>query len=198
MDTYKLDDLQQRQKLNSEQDTQAGKLTSNNGAYSAVQVWALAVASLTVLITVPLLFFPRFLVFLVGTQGTLTPLEQFLSYQLGVLLLALAAGSIMATPEDSSAAHIPSNHPLMTPVTICAALSALIAWNSKGIGSLGVFVCIGTGIVGAWGFWTMLFAGSSHYSRKTGADKRTSTYLFGNKKAASVQKKEWKERQKNR
>jgi hypothetical protein len=42
----------------------------------------------------------------------------------------------------------------------------------------------------------MLFAGSSYISKKTGADKHTSTYLFGNKKAASAQKKEWKERQK--
>ncbi|CAG8631162.1 14560_t:CDS:2 [Acaulospora colombiana] len=175
MDTYEMDDLQERRKFNSDQDTQAGKPTSNNGTYSAVQVWALAVASLTLLITVPLLFFPRFLVFLVGAQGTLTPLEQFLSYQLGVLLLAVAAGSIMAvcssvmlyrykpytslqTPEDSSGTNTPANHPLMTPVTICAALSSLIAWNSKDIGSLGVFVCVGTGIIGAWGFWTRINA----------------------------------------
>jgi hypothetical protein len=129
----------------------------------------------TVLISVPLLFFPRFLIFLVDSQGTLTPLEQFLAYQLGVLLLALAAGSIMAvcspfhimriydsyatlqTPEETQSpeAHTGASHPLMTPVTICAVLSSLIAWNSKNIGSLGIFVCIGTGIVGAWGFWTV-------------------------------------------
>jgi len=42
----------------------------------------------------------------------------------------------------------------------------------------------------------MLFAGSASISRKTGADKRTSGFLFKNKAAASVQKKEWKRRQK--
>jgi hypothetical protein len=42
----------------------------------------------------------------------------------------------------------------------------------------------------------MLFADSSYISKKTGADKHTSAYLFGNKKAASAQKKEWKARQK--
>jgi len=42
----------------------------------------------------------------------------------------------------------------------------------------------------------MLFAGSASISRKTGADKHTSSFLFNNKTAASVQKKEWKKRQK--
>jgi hypothetical protein len=39
----------------------------------------------------------------------------------------------------------------------------------------------------------MLFAGSSSISKKTGADKRTSTYFFGSKTAARAQKKEWRE-----
>ena len=42
----------------------------------------------------------------------------------------------------------------------------------------------------------VLFAGSASISRKTGADKHTSRFLFNNKAAASAQKKEWKKRQK--
>lgn len=48
------------------------------------------------ILTVPLLFFPRFLIFLSDAPTNLTPLERFLSNQIGILLLALAAGCIMA------------------------------------------------------------------------------------------------------
>lgn len=41
----------------------------------------------------------------------------------------------------------------------------------------------------------LLFSGTSYISRKTGADKRTSGFIFGNKAAASSQKKEWKKQQ---
>jgi hypothetical protein len=36
-----------------------------------------------------------------------------------------------------------------------------------------------------------IFGNSSSVSKKTGADKHTSSFLFRNKAAASVQKKEW-------
>ena len=36
------------------------------------------------------------------------------------------------------------------------------------------------------------FEGTGNYSNKTGADKHTSSFLFGNKAAASHQKKLWK------
>ena len=106
-----------------------------------------------------------------------------------------------------------TTNPLLAPISIAAAFSSLVAWNTEGVGSLGTFFCVGTGIIGTWGFWAvriiashsvlllltllqMLFSGSSSISKKTGADKRTSTWLFGNKTAASAQKKEWKARQK--
>lgn len=41
-----------------------------------------------------------------------------------------------------------------------------------------------------------MFEGTSRISKKTGADKHTSAFLFGNKTAASKQKKEWKAAQK--
>jgi len=40
-----------------------------------------------------------------------------------------------------------------------------------------------------------VFANASLYSQKTGADKHTSAFIFGNKSAASVQKKAWKKQQ---
>jgi hypothetical protein len=38
----------------------------------------------------------------------------------------------------------------------------------------------------------ILFGGESSISKTTGADKRTSRFIFGNKAAASAQKKAWK------
>jgi hypothetical protein len=40
----------------------------------------------------------------------------------------------------------------------------------------------------------IVFAGPPLLSKKTGADKRTSAFIFGNSSAASVLKKEWRKR----
>lgn len=40
--------------------------------------------------------------------------------------------------------------------------------------------------------WIILFGtGGGRISRKTGADKRTSSFPFGNKESASARKKQW-------
>lgn len=40
--------------------------------------------------------------------------------------------------------------------------------------------------------WIVLFGtGGGRISRKTGADKRTSNFPFGNKESASARKKQW-------
>jgi hypothetical protein len=49
-----------------------------------------------VVLMIPLMFFPRFLLILSDFEVPLTPLERFLSHQLGILLVALAAGTVMA------------------------------------------------------------------------------------------------------
>src|SRR3712207_5960586 len=109
------------------------------------------------ILSIPLLFFPRFLRFLSNSEAQLTPLEQFLSNQLGVMLLVLATASIIAAPDGPSITPETSqaSHPLLPPLTIGAGVSALIAWNTKGVGSLGTFVTLGNGLTAAWGFWTV-------------------------------------------
>jgi len=201
MTTYEMEDLGSgRKNSQSVASKVEPTLNQSNGQDSAEQVWALAVAMIMAVVMIPLLFFPRFLVFLAGYNETaLSPLERFLSNQLGVLLLTLAAGTIMATPDGTAISPDTSSgttHPLLAPMAVGASVSAFIAWNTKGVGSLGTFVCVSNGAIGIWGFWALLFSGSGKVSKKTGADKHTSTYFFANKKAASVQKKEWKARQK--
>lgn len=39
---------------------------------------------------------------------------------------------------------------------------------------------MGSGALAAMGLWCILFGGSSHISKRTGADKRTSGWPFGN------------------
>ncbi|CAG7846626.1 SubName: Full=Uncharacterized protein {ECO:0000313/EMBL:CCA74539.1} [Serendipita indica DSM 11827] len=202
MSSFEMEDLTNQDNSTELADiSQTGKRTAQSlyAPDDSIQVWSFTVASVMAILSIPLLFFPRFLLFLCDSDAHLTPLEQFLSNQLGVMLLVLATASIIAAPDTQSTTletTAQGSHPLLPPLTIGAGFSALLAWNSKGIGSLGTFVSLGNGLAAAWGFWTLLFSGSSYISRKTGADKRTSTYLFGNKKAASAQKKEWKSRQK--
>lgn len=43
----------------------------------------------------------------------------------------------------------------MAPMAVGASISAFVAWNTKGVGALGTFVCVGNGIVGIWGFWAV-------------------------------------------
>ncbi|KDQ07790.1 hypothetical protein BOTBODRAFT_38471 [Botryobasidium botryosum FD-172 SS1] len=176
-----------------------------------IEWWAWATAAWFALLAVPLLFFPRFLLFLSSPstpelqhehRDILTPLESFLSTHLGIGLLATALSLITSIPQDAPVSPLPGmkgmSHPLMVPLTTALLLSSCIAYNSSSadVAPLARVLYVGGGTTGLWGLWTILFAGSSSISKKTGADKRTSRFLFWNKTAASAQKKEWKQQQK--
>lgn len=135
MTTYEMDDLPKdtRSRLQPSPPTsQLNAAPAPPSSQDSEQVWAMAVAIMLVdlhlscthsdiydsmtMLMIPLLFFPRVLLFLMETEKSLTPLERFLSNQLGVLLLALAAGTIMTvysvriqyipdTPPDSRRCH---------------------------------------------------------------------------------------------
>jgi len=65
------------------------------------------------------------------------------------------------------------------------------------IGSLGTLLFLSHFCVSIWGIFTLLFGDEPaylHQSKTTGADKRTSSFIFGNKAAASNLKKEWRRR----
>jgi len=59
-------------------------------------------------------------------------------------------------------------------------------------GQMSFFVgALGSAGLACLGLWCQLFAATSgRISRKTGADKRTSGFPFGNKEAASAKKKQ--------
>ncbi|KAF8328847.1 uncharacterized protein EI90DRAFT_2924682, partial [Cantharellus anzutake] len=94
-------------------------------------------------------------------------------------------------PSESQSQGI-SDHPLLVPVTLCMLLSCLISYNTKTISTLGTITSIFSGFIGIWGVYVILFGKSSSTSKITGADKRTSRFIFGNKSAASSIKRQWK------
>ncbi|KAJ3552984.1 hypothetical protein NM688_g3863 [Phlebia brevispora] len=168
----------------------------------AVALWAYVTTALLMIIAIPMIFFPSVLLYIAETnedrRNTLTPLEAFLALHSGILLVAFAMGLLFNVPASSSiqvSESSPQPHPLLVPLTTSCALIAFISYNTTSVGHLATLVFLGSATVAIWGIWTILFAGTSYISRKTGADKRTSRFLFGNKAAASSQKKEWKKHQ---
>ncbi|KAG9049680.1 hypothetical protein FS837_009444 [Tulasnella sp. UAMH 9824] len=169
---------------------------------------------------ISLLIFPRLLLFLSAPYNlhtseireTMTPLESFLCTHVGIGLLALGIALVTSIPSPppiirAGVAPPSQTHPLLVPLSFALVTTAFISYNTKNIGPLGIIMTFGCGITGVWGLWVatngdppemkqMAFEGTGDYSNKTGADKHTSSFLFGNKASASQQKKLWqKERE---
>ncbi|KAG8713490.1 hypothetical protein FRC11_011979 [Ceratobasidium sp. 423] len=174
------------------------------GEADDLSTWAWVSATWLVFLATCLLIFPRFLLFLSTPPGalsreSLTPLEQFLSTQLGIGLLVVSFALVTSIPS-----HHPAdaerqygstlNHPLLIPLTTGFGFIAFLAYNKPvdEVGSLGFLVFMGNGLCALYGSYLILFNGPTVRSKKTGADKHTSAFLFGNKNAASVQKKKWR------
>ncbi|KAH9951463.1 hypothetical protein B0H21DRAFT_284442 [Amylocystis lapponica] len=177
-------------------------IPSTDADDQVVAFWAWASSALLLLLAIPMTLFPQFLLFLAETSGAErrtvpTPLESFLALHAGILLVALALALIFNVPSAPVLVTQSSSrgHPLLAPLSGACVLIAFLSYNTKSVGSLAFFVFLASATIGTWGLWSILFEGSSYKSRKTGADKRTSRFLFGNKAAASAQKKQWKERQ---
>ncbi|KAG8954651.1 hypothetical protein FRC04_011084 [Tulasnella sp. 424] len=171
--------------------------------------WAWITAAWFTILALPLLVFPRLLLFLSAPYNVhtaevreiMTPLEGFLCTHVGIGLLALAIALITSIPSPppiirAGVVPPPQIHPLLAPLSFSLATTAFISYNTRSIGALGMIMTFGCGITGLWGLWVMAFEGTGDYSNKTGADKHTSSFLFGNKASASQQKKVWqKERE---
>ncbi|CAE6517690.1 unnamed protein product [Rhizoctonia solani] len=174
------------------------------GEADDLSTWAWVSAIWLVILAAFLLLFPRFLLFLSNPPGSLareslTSLEQFLSTQLGIGLLVVSFTLVTSIPSHHPVDAIQQyggarNHPLLIPLTSGFAFIAFLAYNKsvEEIGSLGFLVFMGNGLCALYGSYLIVFSGPTVRSKKTGADKRTSAFLFGNKNAASVQKKKWR------
>ncbi|KAF9483752.1 hypothetical protein BDN70DRAFT_799262 [Pholiota conissans] len=168
---------------------------------TSLAVWSVCSAVLLALLAALLALAPRLLLFLAQSpHSSLTPLEAFLALHFALFLSALALAVFLnasraycAVASCSSFSRSPRRtptQPLLVPLSIAATISAFLAWNTKDVGSLSsVFFALSC-TIGLWGLWETAFANSSAISETTGADKHTSSFIFGNKAAASSQKKQ--------
>ncbi|KAB5596518.1 Transmembrane protein [Ceratobasidium theobromae] len=174
------------------------------GEADDLSTWAWLSAVWSTLLATCLLLFPRFLLFVSTPPGglareSLTSLEQYLATQLGIGLIVVAFTLVTSIPSHHPADAIKQyggsrNHPLLIPLTSGFAFVAFLSYNKPidEIGSLGFLVFMGNGFLALYGSYLILFNGPTVRSKKTGADKHTSAFLFGNVNAASVQKKKWR------
>nr|VWO98654.1 WD_REPEATS_REGION domain-containing protein [Ganoderma boninense] len=203
-----LDDLAQRRmrpesKPHVQTNSEQHATSDGNIGDSTISNWAWATATLLLLVAIPLMLYPDLLLFLseTGTErrAALTPLESFFAWNTAIMLIALAVALVFNIPSESevlrSSREGSLDHPLLEPMSSACLLISFLSYNTSSVGSLAFLVCLGSGAIGLWGLWAILFAGSSSFSVKTGADKRTSRFIFGNKAAASSKKKEWKKEQ---
>jgi len=165
----------------------------------SISVWAWTSALILALFSICLLALPRFLLFLAepsGGRATLTALEKYLALHLGIILATLAITVIALIPNEWPTGlqrrTDPDCHPLLRPVTFASLVMALLSFGNRSVGTLTTTVLLGSGLVGLFGLWMLVFSGPPAISRKTGANKHTSTFIFGNKSAASVKKRLWK------
>lgn len=180
---------------------------SQDARESTVSLWVWVSSAILGFASLPLLLFPRLILFTseasTEARTLLTPLESFLCTHFGILLATIALTLVLNIPSYAPIAPREEitniqTHPLLGPLTGACVLSAFLAWNTRDVGPLATLVFLGAGTVGLSGLWAIVFAGTARISRKTGADKHTSTFIFGNRSAASKQKKQWKKEQKAR
>lgn len=164
--------------------------------------WSWASAALLLVLASCLVFFPRFLLFISeqawGYRSSLTAFESFLALHFGIWLFAIALALVLNIPSPPQSMPLgqPSTQPyqpLLGPLTTAASLSAFLSWNTTSVGSLSLAMFIVSFIIGVWGFWAIMFAGTTFVSKTTGSDKHTSSFIFGNVSAASNIKKRWRQ-----
>jgi hypothetical protein len=121
----------------------------------------------------------------------LTPLdlETYLARSLAISLLALAFSSLTLSGVIPVSTSESENRAFASPVTLIATFyhfaTAFLAYGTYNFTNQTAYALgmIGSGIMAAAGVWCLLFAGDSHISKRTGKDKRTSGWPFGDKKA---------------
>ncbi|KAK0483689.1 hypothetical protein IW261DRAFT_1561494 [Armillaria novae-zelandiae] len=146
---------------------------------ATVLAWSYGCSALLTVASGTLVLSPRLLLFFASEHRELTSLESFLMAHLGICLFAVALALVL-------------NHSLLLPLTLCSFISSFLAYNTTDVGSLATLASVAAGAIAIWGLWILVFGNSSSISKTTGADKHTSSFIFGNTSSASAQKKRWK------
>jgi len=172
----------------------------NNSTPQVYNAYALTTSAYLSAQALPMLLTPRIIAAMLSPDmRSATDLEYYLSRLLGLTLLALAALSLVltgtvplttsppaATTTDTDDARAPYAQPTLLVTFLYHAACAFYSyavWTQGGLFPHLVGV-IGSAGLAAVGLWCILFATTEgRFSKKTGADKRTSSYPFKNVEA---------------
>ncbi|WVO12846.1 hypothetical protein L204_100454 [Cryptococcus depauperatus] len=154
------------------------------GGMDATSIWGIVLSSWFVILALPLLLFPRILIFFSQTPPTtayatnmaalrdnhydaLTPLEYTLCLSLSLGLIATALISVfILVPTYTPPTPNPSRGPLLGVLVGLTTISGGVLWNAGGLGGLGIFVGGGNAFVAAWGWWVIVFGdGKGHLTK---------------------------------
>ncbi|WVQ98711.1 hypothetical protein IAU59_005842 [Kwoniella sp. CBS 9459] len=159
------------------------------GGMDAVSVWGLALSAWFAFLALPLLLFPRILLFFSQVAppsssplspfstassassrdvkdreehyDTLTALESTLCLSLSLGLFAVALVSlIILVPTYELPNSNPSRKSLLGILVGLTTMSGLVLWNAGGIGGLSGVVGGGNIFVAVWGWWVVVFGGN--------------------------------------
>ncbi|CAK9779852.1 hypothetical protein CC85DRAFT_303019 [Cutaneotrichosporon oleaginosum] len=153
------------------------------GAMDATSYYGLAAASWYTLLSLPLLLFPRLVLFFAAEDratrlshssmgmvvpgvdrgsissferpARLTNLEALALRCMGVGLLALAAITVFVV-VPAYKPHAPGRKAVTTVLALLGCVTAAVAYNAP-LGALAVVTGVGNGIVGAWGWYAIMF-----------------------------------------
>lgn len=99
-----------------------------------------------------------------------------------------ASKGVTTDQDDPKSPYAVPTLTLTTAYHAAGAFYGYVSWMNIGSAGFGIST-IGSGSLAAMGLWCILFASSEgRISRKTGADKRTSGFPFGNKEADKKRK----------
>lgn len=167
---------------------------------NAISVYSFSSLAWLSVEALPLIIWPSFISSMLnvdvnrGIHVPVNPVEEYFARSLGFsqlavgLLIVILSGSL---PLTSATISKEEGQPYASAVVLISmlyhawsAFYAYIRYNSS-YGQVGFLLgALGRGALATFGLWITLFADDKgHISRRTGADKRTSGFPFGNSEA---------------
>ncbi|ORY33807.1 hypothetical protein BCR39DRAFT_557032 [Naematelia encephala] len=161
------------------------------GALDEISIWALAASAWFSILAVPLLLFPRLLVFFAQTPpstsllstsshtpdrnhyDTLTPLESFLCLTLSIGLFSTALTTLLCLVPTYTPPTTNPNRKLLLGILVgLTTIMSVLGWDTKRIGGLGVVVGAGNAAIAIWGWWCIVFGSAGSKLVGVGKDKK--------------------------
>ncbi|ODO11488.1 hypothetical protein I350_00268 [Cryptococcus amylolentus CBS 6273] len=167
----------------SAEDKAKAMIHLQEGGMDAISVWGLVIAAWFAILAIPLLLFPRILLFFSQVAppntpfssssvanhaaaaaarenhyDTLTSLESTLCLTLSFGLLAVALISVfLLVPTYDPEVVTPGRGVLVGILTGLMTILGWVLWNARGLGALGTLLGGGNWFVALWGWWVLIF-----------------------------------------